>query len=126
MIQILVGILEIGRGNLFGAVVFGTYGPFWVVFGAIELWFAKMAQPAASANAGVGAVPGHVRGRDVLLLPRASLQTDMVLVGVFALIFIGLVFLAIGAETGTVGWTKAGGWVRSPSPCSPGITRPPT
>ena len=53
MIQILVGILEVGRGNVFGAVVFGTYGPFWVIYAAIQTWFAKMASPASSVDAGV-------------------------------------------------------------------------
>jgi hypothetical protein len=41
----------------------------------------------------------------------AALRTDMVLVAVFALIFIGLVLLAIGAGTATTGLTEAGGWV---------------
>ena len=34
LVQIIVAVLEISRGNLFGAAVFGTYGPFWVMFGA--------------------------------------------------------------------------------------------
>ena len=33
LVQIIVAVLEISRGNLFGAAVFGTYGPFWVMFG---------------------------------------------------------------------------------------------
>ena len=38
LIQIIVGVLEIARGNIFGAVVFGTYGPFWVIYGALLTW----------------------------------------------------------------------------------------
>ena len=41
----------------------------------------------------------------------ASLRTDMVLAAVFALIFIGLVLLAIGAGAALPDVTKAGGWV---------------
>jgi hypothetical protein len=41
----------------------------------------------------------------------ASLRTDLVLVAILALIFIGLVLLAIGAGTSTTGFTRAGGWV---------------
>jgi uncharacterized protein len=41
----------------------------------------------------------------------ASLRTDMVLVAILALIFVGLVLLAIGAGTSTTGFTRAGGWV---------------
>ncbi|HLI58595.1 MAG TPA: acetate uptake transporter [Solirubrobacteraceae bacterium] len=110
LIQILVGVLEIGRGNVFGAVVFGTYGPFWVIFGAIQLWFAHMVKPASSANAGVAlflAMFAVVTFYFIL----ASLRTDLVLVLVFALIFAGLVCLAIGAQSGTLIWTKAGGWI---------------
>lgn len=36
VIQIIVAVLEILRGNLFGAVVFGTYGPFWVIYGVLQ------------------------------------------------------------------------------------------
>ncbi len=40
----------------------------------------------------------------------ASLRTDLVLVGISALIFIGLVLLPAGAGTATPAMTKAGGW----------------
>ena len=110
LIQILVGILEVGRGNVFGAVVFGTYGPFWVIFGAIELWFAKMVKPASAADAGVSLFLAMFAVLTFYFF-LASLKTDAVLVAIFALIFIGLVFLAIGAQSTGTGWTKAGGWV---------------
>lgn len=109
LIQIIVGILEYGRGNIFGMVVFGTYGPFWVIFGAIEIWFAKMAT-ATSVNAGVALFLAMFAVLTFYFF-LASLKTDAVLVVVFALIFIGLVFLAIGAQSGVTFWTEAGGWV---------------
>lgn len=109
LIQIIVGILEVGRGNLFGAVVFGTYGPFWVIFGAIEIWFAKMAVPA-SVDSGVSAFLAMFAIVTFFFF-LASLRTDIVLVGIFALIFIGLVCLSINAESGVAFWQKAGGWV---------------
>jgi succinate-acetate transporter protein len=110
LIQILVAILEVGRGNIFGAVVFGTYGPFWVIFAGIETWFAKMVHPASAVGTGVSAFLAMF-AIVTFYFVLASLRTDRVLVAVFALIFIGLVFLAIGAESGVTGWTKAGGWV---------------
>jgi hypothetical protein len=109
LIQIIVGILEVQRGNLFGAVVFGTYGPFWVIYGAISIWFAKLATPA-SVSSGVSAFLAMFAIMTFFFF-LASLRTDRVLVAIFALIFIGLVFLAINAESGTVFWQKAGGWV---------------
>ena len=109
LIQIIVGILEIGRGNLFGAVVFGSYGPFWVIYGAISTWFAKMAPPS-SVNAGIALFLAMFAVVTFYFF-LASLRTDRVLVAIFALIFIGLVLLAIGAQSGTLRWTKIGGWV---------------
>jgi uncharacterized protein len=110
LIQILVGILEVGRGNVFGAVVFGTYGPFWVIFAAIEVWFAKMVPSASAANAGVALFLAMFAVLTFYFL-LASLRTDIVLVAIFALIFAGLVCLAIGSQSGVVDWTKAGGWI---------------
>ena len=110
MIQILVGILVVGRGNVFGAVVFGTYGPFWVIYAAIQTWFAKMATPATSVDAGVALFLAMFAVLTFYFF-LASLRTDWVLVAVFALIFIGLVLLAIGAQSGASGWNKLGGWV---------------
>lgn len=110
LIQILVGILEVGRGNVFGAVVFGTYGPFWVIFSAIEIWFAKMVHPASAATAGVALFLAMFAVVTFYFL-LASLRTDGVLVAIFALIFAGLVCLAIGTESGSADWTKAGGWI---------------
>ena len=109
LIQIIVGILEVQRGNMFGAVVFGTYGPFWVIFAAIEVWFAKLAAPASLAT-GVSAFLAMFAIVTFFFL-LASLRTDRVLVLVFALIFIGLVCLSINAGSGVVFWQKAGGWI---------------
>lgn len=109
LIQIIVGILEVQRGNLFGAVVFGTYGPFWVIFGAIEIWFAKLSSTANLAS-GVSAFLAMFAIVTFFFL-LASLRTDVVLVAIFALIFAGLVCLSINAETGTVFWQKLGGWI---------------
>lgn len=109
MVQIIVAILEVVRGNVFGAVVFGTYGPFWVIYGFIAQHYAGVLAPASVGSA----LALFLAMFAVLTLYFfvASLKTDLVLVVVFALIFIGLVLLAIGAGSGHVDWTKAGGWV---------------
>lgn len=109
MIQIIVGILEVMRGNLFGAVVFGTYGPFWVIFAAIETWFGKQLAPADVGSA----ISLFLAMFAVLTFYffLASLRTDWVLVVIFALIFIALVLLSIGAGSGVQLYTVIGGWV---------------
>jgi len=59
LIQIIVAIMEISRGNLFGAVVFGSYGPFWVIYGALESLYATSIPTAQITSASAGRPPGR-------------------------------------------------------------------
>lgn len=110
LIQIIVAVLEIGRGNLFGAVVFGTYGPFWVIFAAIETWFVPKVHPSAAANQGLALFLAMFAVVSFYFW-IASFQTDLVLVVVIGLIWIGLGLLAWGFSGGHTTLIKAGGWV---------------
>jgi uncharacterized protein len=109
LIQIIVAILEVMRGNVFGAVVFGTYGPFWVIYGVLLTLYATQI-PATSINSAVALFLAMFAVLTFYFLV-ASLRTDMILVAVFALIFIGLVLLSIGSGAANTSFTKAGGWV---------------
>jgi succinate-acetate transporter protein len=109
LVQIIVAVLEISRGNLFGAAVFGTYGPFWVIFGAFDTLYAASV-PAAQLNSALSlflAVFAVVS----FYLAIASLRTDLVLAVILWLIVVGLVLLSIGAGARMGNVTKAGGWV---------------
>jgi uncharacterized protein len=109
LIQIIVAIMEISRGNLFGAVVFGSYGPFWVIFGALEaLWATSI--PAAQLNSALCLFLAMWAVLTFIFF-IASLRTDAVLVGIVGLIFVGLVLLSIGYGASQPDITKAGGWV---------------
>jgi uncharacterized protein len=109
LIQIIVGVLEVCRGNVFGAVVFGTYGPFWVLYGMIGTLYATSI-PAASLNSALSLFLAMFAVLTFFFL-IASLRTDVVLVGVFALILAGLILLSIGAGENWTDVTRAGGWV---------------
>jgi len=109
LIQIIVAILEVMRGNLFGAVVFGSYGPFWVILAAIETWFGKLI-PTGSTGSAISLFLAMFAVLTFFFF-LASLKTDKVLVVVFALIFIGVVLLSVGAGSGVRFFTVAGGWV---------------
>jgi succinate-acetate transporter protein len=109
LIQIIVAVLEITRGNLFGAVVFGSYGPFWVIYGALETLYATSI-PAAQISSAVSLFLAMWAVLSLIFFV-ASLRTDVVLAVIIALIFIGLVLLSIGAGGGDAVLTKAGGWV---------------
>jgi hypothetical protein len=107
LVQIIVAVLEVSRGNLFGAAVFGTYGPFWVMFGAFETLYAASV-PAVQLNDAIClflAVFAVVS----FYLAIASLRTDLVLTVIIWLIFVGLVVLSVGAGANNVDITEAGG-----------------
>jgi uncharacterized protein len=109
LIQIIVAVLAISRGNLFGAVVFGSYGPFWVIYGAIETLYGSSI-PAAQVGSAVSLFLAMWAVLTFYFF-IASLRTDAVLVAIIGLIFIGLVLLSIGAGANSTEATKAGGWV---------------
>jgi succinate-acetate transporter protein len=107
LVQIIVAIMEFSRGNMFGGAVFGTYGPFWVMFGAFETLYAASVPPvqlndAVSLFLAVFAVITFYLG-------IASLRTDLVLTVIIWLIFIGLVVLAVGSGANNIDITEAGG-----------------
>jgi succinate-acetate transporter protein len=107
LVQIIVAILEFSRGNLFAGAVFGTYGPFWVMFGAFETLYAASV-PAVQLNDAISlflAVFAVVS----FYLAIASLRTDLVLTVIIWLIFVGLVVLSVGAGANNVDITEAGG-----------------
>ena len=109
LVQIIVAIMEFSRGNMFGGAVFGTYGPFWVMFGAFETLYASSV-PAAQLSSATSLFLA-VFAVVTLYLSVAGLQHDLVLSVILWLIFIGLVVLAIGAGASSTDTTEAGGWI---------------
>jgi uncharacterized protein len=109
LVQIIVAIMEFSRGNLFAGAVFGTYGPFWVMFGAFETLYASSV-PAAQLSSAISLFMA-VFAVITFYLAVASLRTDLVLTVIIWLIFVGLVLLSLGAGASSAGFTKAGGWV---------------
>ena len=107
LVQIIVAIMEFSRGNMFGGAVFGTYGPFWVMFGAFETLYAASV-PAVQLNDAISLFLA-VFAVITFYLGIASLRTDLVLTVIIWLIFIGLVVLAFGAGANNIDVTEAGG-----------------
>jgi succinate-acetate transporter protein len=109
LVQIIVAIMEFSRGNLFGGAVFGTYGPFWVIFGAFETLYAASV-PAVQLNDATCLLLA-VFAVITFYLGIASLRHDLVLCAIIWLIFAGLVVLSIGAGANNVDVTEGGGWI---------------
>jgi hypothetical protein len=87
--------------------VFGTYGPFWVMFGAFETIYAASV-PAVRLNDAICLFLA-VFAVISFYLAIASLRTDLVLTVIIWLIFTGLVVLSVGAGANNVDITEAGG-----------------
>jgi len=109
LVQIIVAVMEFTRGNLFAGAVFGTYGPFWVIFGAFETLYATSV-PAVQLNDAVSLFLA-VFAVITFYLAIASLRTDLVLALILWLIFAGLVVLSVGTGANNVDVTEAGGWI---------------
>jgi len=107
LVQLIVAIIEVARGSTFGSVVFGTYGPFWIIYGLYVIFFAKTVTDGGTAAALFLAMFAVI----TFYLFIASLKTDSVLAVVFFLIDVALILLAIGAAGSYASITKIGGWV---------------
>lgn len=109
LVQLMVAVLEVFRKNIFGACVFGTYGPFWIIYGLYVEFFASSvskadAGPAAALFLAMFAVM-------TFFFVVASFATDWMLVAVFSLIDVALILLAIGAGEANATLTHIGGYV---------------
>ena len=93
----------------FAGAVFGTYGPFWVIFGAFQTLYASSV-PAANLGSATSLFLAMFAVVS-LYLGIASLRSDLVIAAIIWLIFLGLVILSIGAGAGSNGTTRAGGWI---------------
>jgi uncharacterized protein len=109
LVQIIVAVMEFSRGNMFGGAVFGTYGPFWVIFGAFETLYASSV-PAVQLNDALSLLLA-VFAVITFYLSVAGLQHDIVLSVILWLIFIGLVVLSVGFGAHNADIIEAGGWI---------------
>jgi len=109
LVQMIVAVLEVVRGSGFTAVVFGTFGPLWLIYGLFAQFYAKMVAPA------------HLGVTEELFLLVfatvafffliAALRTDWVIITILVLIVAALIILGIGAGGNDVKLTEAGGWI---------------
>ena len=107
LVLIISAVLQFCRGDMFDGAVSGTFGPFWLIYGTFQTFYAARV-PAAqfgSATSLLLAVFAVV----TFYLAIASLRTDLVNAMVLWLALAGLVLLSIGAAASIGSVTKAGG-----------------
>lgn len=105
--QILAGMWEFRKGNVFGATVFTSYGGFWLSFWAYATFFAKQI-PAADRGDAAGWYLIAWAIFTTLML-AAALRTTAILALLFAVLAVALLVLGLGALGAHPGLTKAGG-----------------
>jgi len=107
--QLLAGMWEYRRGNTFGATAFSSFGAFWLSYWAIVHW-----SSGEDAHKTVGLYlfawflfTGY--------MTVAALRTSGAILGVFGLLTLTFLLLAIGAwqnsTSGPAAFTKIGGFV---------------
>ena len=110
IVQILAGMWEFRTGNTFGAVVFSSFGGFWISF-----FILVRVTPAALLLPHAVSVYLYGWAIFTLLLLVASLRTTGVIAVVFVLLTVTFFLLAIGwanlpSISGTNNWIKWGGY----------------
>ena len=110
--QLLAGMWEFRSGNTFGATAFSSYGAFWLSFAALFIPGLNDTKLAADTS-GLGwyAIAWAIV---TAILFVASLRTNLATAGVFILLTITYILLAIGFfqnQAFGVGFTQIGGIV---------------
>ncbi len=105
--QLLAGMWEFRKGNVFGATVFSSYGAFWLSFWAYVTLYAKDIPAEHHGVAAGWYLIGWAIFTSLMLI--AALRTTVVLAVLFAVLDVTFVLLGLGALVGSAGLTVAGG-----------------
>ncbi|RDU96011.1 acetate uptake transporter [Trinickia dinghuensis] len=102
--QIIAGVMEVPRGNTFGATAFVSYGAFWWSF-ALFVLFLHDKVPAAFVGWYL-----CLWGVFTFYMWLATFRSPKVLQGVFLVLWITFFLLAFGEWTGSAALHAAGGY----------------
>ncbi len=107
--QFIAGMWEFRKGNTFGATAFPTYGAFWLAF-AFYAWFFQGKIPTSDQGTATGLFL-LVFAIVTVYLTVAALRVSGAVLGVFVLLSLTFIFLAIGALAGADGVSQVGGYI---------------
>ncbi len=110
IVQVLAGLVEYLKGNVFGATAFCSYGGFWLSFWYLSTHLSLLADAGPDAAKGVGIfLVGWTIFTAYMLV--ASLKTNGALVVTFSFLLVAFILLSAGDLTGSASMTKLGGYV---------------
>jgi len=109
--QLLAGMWEFPRGNVFGGTAFTSYGAFWMSYATILIPGSGVLASFTSASELESALGIYLIAWFIVtfLLLVASFRKNVGLVALFAFLTVTFLLLAVGLFTGKVGVSKAGG-----------------
>jgi succinate-acetate transporter protein len=105
--QMLAGMWEFRKGNVFGATVFTSYGAFWLSFWAYVTFFAAKVPAEHHGTAAGWYLIAWAIFTTLMLI--AALRTTAVLALLFAIVAVALFLLGLGALGPSPGLTRMGG-----------------
>lgn len=110
--QFVAGVFEFRKANTFGATAFVSFAAFWMSFAA----YVQFAEPALKAGGASETEVALATGLYLLMwaiftgyMLLASLRTTGALIGVFGLLFLTFLSLALGDITGVDALGTVGG-----------------
>ncbi len=107
--QLLAGMWEFAKGNVFGATAFSSYGAFWISFWWLTGHLAGYGIPAGDVGTGIGLYL-VVWGVFTAYMTVAATRESGAVLAVFALLTITFLLLGIGNWAGVEGIVKIGGY----------------
>ncbi len=107
--QVLAGMWEFRKGNVFGATAFTSYGAFWLSFWAFVTFYADDIPEAATAIALGWYLIGWGIFTVVMLI--AALRTTAVLAALFTLLATTFFLLGFGDLAHSEGLVRSGGYL---------------
>ncbi|WP_432557626.1 acetate uptake transporter [Granulicoccus sp. GXG6511] len=109
VVQLVAGTLEFFKGSTFGAVVFCSYGGFWMSFWYYVTFVAPgLPKETAHSATGVFLLAWTVFTAYLLI---AATRVHRAMFITFALLFVTFVLLTVGALGGLVVATRIGGFI---------------
>src|SRR6476469_2508122 len=105
--QILAGMWEFRKGNVFGATAFTSYGAFWLSFWAYVAFYAKEVPAASHGQAAGWFLMAWAIFTTLMVI--AALRTTAGLAFLFTILAVVFFLLSFGALASTPDLTKAGG-----------------
>jgi succinate-acetate transporter protein len=105
--QMLAGMWEFRKGNVFGATAFTSYGAFWLSFWAYVAFYAKEVPAASHGQAAGWFLMAWAIFTTLMVI--AALRTTVVLAILFAILTVVFFLLSFGALASNPDLTKVGG-----------------